>query len=67
LILILLHFSLSEQHLVDCDPYDSGCNGGWYTNAWYYLKNVAFGSAKQSLYPYTATVNIKVNRRLFSF
>ncbi|XP_057381189.1 uncharacterized protein LOC130703753 [Daphnia carinata] len=45
---------LSEQQLVDCDPYDSGCNGGWYTNAWYYIQN---GSAKQSLYTYTATKN----------
>ncbi|EFX78290.1 hypothetical protein DAPPUDRAFT_246512 [Daphnia pulex] len=47
--------ALSEQHLVDCEPYDYGCNGGWYTNAWYYIKNGALGSAKQSLYPYTAT------------
>ncbi|XP_046457569.1 ervatamin-B-like [Daphnia pulex] len=44
---------LSEQQLIDCDPYDSGCGGGWYTNAWNYLQNVAGGSAQQSLYPYT--------------
>ncbi|EFX78291.1 hypothetical protein DAPPUDRAFT_320635 [Daphnia pulex] len=49
--------TLSEQQLVDCDPYDKGCNGGWYTNAWYYIKNGALGSAKQSLYTYTATKN----------
>lgn len=46
---------LSEQQLVDCDPYDRGCNGGWYTNAWAYIQNVATGSAQQSLYTYTAT------------
>ncbi|EFX61853.1 hypothetical protein DAPPUDRAFT_8167, partial [Daphnia pulex] len=49
--------ALSEQQLVDCEPYDYGCGGGWYTNAWYYLQNVAGGSAKQSLYTYTATTN----------
>jgi hypothetical protein len=32
-----------------------GCNGGWYTNAWDYLKN-AGGSARRGLYPYTGTV-----------
>lgn len=45
---------LSEQQLVDCDTSNGGCNGGWYTSAWYYLKN---GCAKQSLYTYTATKN----------
>jgi hypothetical protein len=45
--------------LVDCDPYDSDCNGGWYTNAWNYLRNVAGRSARQSLYSYTAKVNYK--------
>ena len=48
---------LSEQQLVDCDVYDGGCAGGWYTNAWKYLKNVTGGSAQQSFYAYTATVN----------
>ncbi|KAI9559439.1 hypothetical protein GHT06_013427 [Daphnia sinensis] len=45
---------LSEQQLVDCDTNNGGCNGGWYTSAWYHLKN---GCARQSLYPYTATKN----------
>ncbi len=61
------HFSFSEQHLVDCEPYDYGCNGGWYTNAWYYLKNVALGSAKQSLYTYTATVHTRQLNIYISF
>jgi len=42
---------LSEQQLVDCDLKNNGCNGGWYTSAWSYLKG---GSAKQSTYSYTA-------------
>ena len=29
--------NLSEQQLVDCSPYDHGCNGGFHTNAWTYL------------------------------
>ncbi|EFX78293.1 hypothetical protein DAPPUDRAFT_305242 [Daphnia pulex] len=48
---------LSEQQLVDFDTYDYGCNGGWYINAWNYLKNVAGGSIQQSLYSYTAKKN----------
>ncbi|EFX63862.1 hypothetical protein DAPPUDRAFT_334897 [Daphnia pulex] len=47
--------ALSEQQLVDCEPYHNGCGGGWVTNAWNYLKYGSGGSAKQSLYPYTAT------------
>ncbi|XP_046656745.1 ervatamin-B-like [Daphnia pulicaria] len=42
---------LSEQQLVDCDPNNGGCNGGWYTTAWNYLRG---GSARQSAYSYTA-------------
>ena len=44
---------LSEQQLVDCDTGNSGCNGGWYTSAWNYLKA---GSATSAAYPYTAAV-----------
>merc|ERR1712071_85739 len=44
--------ALSEQHLVDCDVYNHGCNGGWYTNAWYYLQSNG-GSEKASNYAYT--------------
>ncbi|KAI9558065.1 hypothetical protein GHT06_014818 [Daphnia sinensis] len=46
---------LSEQQLVDCDRTSSGCNGGWYVNAWNYAK-IAGGSAKKSSYEYTARV-----------
>ena len=47
--------NLSEQNLVDCatSSYgNSGCNGGWYTNAWDYIKKV--GIDTQTSYPYTA-------------
>lgn len=30
-----------------------GCNGGWYLNAWQYLKNNKQGITLESLYPYT--------------
>lgn len=43
--------ALSEQHLVDCDPNDHGCDGGFYTNAWYYLKQCG-GAEQASVYPY---------------
>lgn len=48
---------LSEQQLVSCDvDYgDFGCNGGFYTNAWKYLKIAAGGSFKSIDYPYTST------------
>ena len=49
---ILLDFS--EEQLVDCDTKDFGCRGGWPNQAWIYLQN-ARGSAKSSLYPYTAS------------
>lgn len=44
--------NLSEQQLVDCDPYDGGCGGGWYYDAWKYLQS--YGSNGGSDYPYTA-------------
>ncbi|KZS11246.1 Uncharacterized protein APZ42_023963 [Daphnia magna] len=47
---------LSEQQLVDCDKTNGGCDGGWYTSAWIYIWK-AWGSAKQSLYPYNAQEN----------
>jgi C1A family cysteine protease len=31
--------NLSEQQLVDCDTRSHGCNGGFHTNAWEYLKS----------------------------
>ena len=50
----------SEQQLVDCaPPYNNnknGCNGGFYTNAWKYVKD-APGQTSQMRYPYKAKVN----------
>jgi len=43
----------SVQQLVDCDPYDSGCSGGWYYNAWRYLQSDGSNSAFD--YDYTST------------
>ena len=44
--------NLSEQQLVDCSPYDHGCNGGFHTNAWTYLRS--HPQMLTSQYPYTA-------------
>jgi len=43
--------NLSEQQLVDCSPYDHGCNGGFHTNAWTYLRS--HPQMLTSQYPYT--------------
>jgi C1A family cysteine protease len=43
--------ALSEQQLVDCDSVDHGCNGGWPTNAWNYVKS-AGGQSKANYYTY---------------
>lgn len=47
--------SFSEQQLVDCSSAygNAGCNGGFYTYAWDYVKK-AIGSQTYSSYPYTA-------------
>ena len=42
--------SLSEQQLVDCTYGRDGCNGGWMSDAYYYLKTT-LGSDLQSSYP----------------
>jgi len=47
---------LAPQQLVDCTYNYNGCDGGWYTDAWSYLKQ-AGGQALESSYPYTAGYN----------
>lgn len=49
---VKLPYALSTQQLVDCDTGDSGCNGGWFTNAILYL--VANLPMKDIDYPYKA-------------
>jgi len=45
----------SEQQLVSCDPYDSGCNGGLLETVFRYIKEQGDnGIDTQSSYPYTA-------------
>jgi len=44
-------FQLSPQQLVDCDPYDSGCQGGFYDRAWNYVSQ-AGGVMNNKDYPY---------------
>jgi len=59
--------SLSEQQLLDCDPVNNACRGGWFDDAWEYLKN---GSSRVVDYgPYKArkgrcTAERKFNRAM---
>lgn len=43
-------YHLSEQHLVDCDSKNSGCNGGWPTDAYKFMN--ANGYILRDDYPY---------------
>ena len=45
--------SFSEQHLVDCDKLDQGCNGGWMTRAYTWIKHNG-GICTEADYPYTS-------------
>jgi len=42
---------LSPQQMVDCDTKDSGCNGGWMTSAFDYMKTVKLSF--EATYKYT--------------
>jgi cathepsin L len=45
--------SLSEQHLIDCDEYDDGCDSGWPHYAFHYLTQEE-GLETEASYPYEA-------------
>jgi len=45
--------SLSMEQIVQCDPYDYGCNGGWPYNAYKYVIGNK-GIDSYSSYPYTS-------------
>ena len=56
---------LSEQDLVDCSDEDNGCSGGWPARTYYHV--MRYGVAKDSEYPYKASVgNCKSNSQLSS-
>jgi len=46
--------SLSMEQIVQCDPYDYGCDGGWPYNAYKYVISVSKGLDSYSSYPYTS-------------
>ena len=48
--------SLSEQHLVDCDTYDNGCNGGWMDSTYNWIR-LNGGLCLNADYTYTGTEN----------
>lgn len=45
--------SFSEQNIVSCDTTDSGCNGGWPSNAINWVKSNG-GVCSEASYPYTS-------------
>jgi hypothetical protein len=49
-------YRLSEQQIVDCSPYDYGCNGGWPTNSYYYF--LTNGVVESINYPYKGTEQV---------
>jgi len=48
-------YSISEQQFLDCDRYDSGCNGGNPVLAYRYSMEAGVGNEEESSYPYLAT------------
>jgi C1A family cysteine protease len=51
--------NLSEQYLVDCDDKDNGCNGGWPTNTFQWLRDN--GVMKTADKPYKASKGLCAN------
>jgi len=52
-ISLYANIDLSEQQIVDCSGSqgNSGCNGGWISNVYDYVKT--YGTTAESAYPYT--------------
>lgn len=48
--------SLSEQELIDCDPYDGGCNLGYFVNGYRWVIENG-GLTTEASYPYQARRN----------
>jgi hypothetical protein len=46
---------LSEQQIVDCSPYDGGCNGGFFYNTFYYFQTIGWQDTNETNYRYNAT------------
>jgi C1A family cysteine protease len=58
-------YELSPEQIVQCDPYDGGCNGGWPKNAYSYV-NQAGGLETAQDYPYTAAAGVcRANSNLY--
>ena len=43
---------ISEQQIMDCNPWNRGCNGGWADAAYHTMLN--YGSVREACYPYLA-------------
>ncbi|XP_046647091.1 procathepsin L-like [Daphnia pulicaria] len=56
---------LSEQMLVDCDRYNKGCNGGDFTYAWQYVKEIG-GAVRSANYPYVSGTTLTNSTCKFS-
>ncbi len=44
---------LSEQQIMDCNPWGRGCDGGWAGTAYYTMQN--YGMVREVCYPYIAS------------
>nr|CAH0099533.1 unnamed protein product [Daphnia galeata] len=57
--------SMSEQMLVDCDPYNNACRGGDYTGAWQYIQEVG-GAMRSANYPYVSRTTLTNGTCMFN-